>query len=293
VVRLVSQPYLAGTDPADALRVVRTVNARGRRATVDVLGEESRTPGEALELVETYEHILRRMAAEGIAGNVSVKPSGLGLRIGEGLLHANLVRLAKAAADHDGFVRIDMEGSDTTSITLDLYRQLRRDGIDNVGIVLQAGLRRTLSDIRSLASHRPNVRLCKGIYREPVALAWHDPQVIRQNFARAVEELTEGGSYVAVATHDEAVIWSAQRIFEAAGQSPADHEFQMLMGVRPELGDILVESGEVVRIYVPFGRRWYEYSLRRLRENPDIAGHVARNLVRRIGAASRSAIPGA
>jgi len=195
---------------------------------------------------------------------------------------ANLERIVRCASERNNFVRIDMEDSSTTSETLAIYRELRAQGHENVGIVLQARLRRTLDDIRELAELRPSVRVCKGIYVEPPEIAYQDDQEVRENFVRAVDELLAADSYVAVATHDEWVIDEAQRLFEKHRRGRSECEFQMLLGVREHLGDALVREGHRVRIYVPFGRRWYEYSLRRLQENPAIAGYVAMDTLNRL-----------
>jgi len=175
-----------------------------------------------------------------------------------------------------------MEDSSTTSDTLAIYRELREQGLENVGIVLQARLRRTLDDIHALAELRPSVRVCKGIYLEPPEIAYQGYQEVRDNFVRAVDELLAADSYVAVATHDEWVIEETKRLFDKHRRGRSEYEFQMLLGVREHLADALVREGHRVRIYVPFGRRWYEYSLRRLQENPTIAGYVAMDTLNRL-----------
>ena len=175
-----------------------------------------------------------------------------------------------------------MEDASTTSDTLALYRELREQGHANVGIVLQSRLRRTLADIAELAGLRPNVRVCKGIYLEPPDVAYQEFEIIREHFVDCVEAVLDAGGYVAVATHDEWLIEQAERIVAERGLAREEYEFQMLLGVRERLGDELVARGHRLRVYVPFGRRWYEYSLRRLQENPSIAGHVARDTVTRL-----------
>jgi proline dehydrogenase len=168
-----------------------------------------------------------------------------------------------------------MEDSSCTDETLRLYRELRETGLDNVGVVLQAYLRRTLDDIEALADLSPNVRLCKGIYVEPEEIAYQGFDEVRENFVRALGALVDGGSYVGVATHDEWLIEEGERLVREAGRSPAEYEFQMLLGVRPQRGTELVKAGHRLRIYVPYGEEWYAYSLRRLQENPKIAGYIA------------------
>ena len=194
----------------------------------------------------------------------------------------NLSAIVRCAEERDNFVRIDMEDSSTTTETLEIYRRLRREGLDNVGVVLQAYMKRTLADIADLADLRPSVRVCKGIYIEPPEIAYQDFDTVRLNFAEAIAALLDVGGYVAVASHDEWVVAEALRIFAERGLAPEQYEFQMLLGVRPDLGDELVREGHRLRIYVPFGRQWYEYSLRRLQENPKIAGYIAADPFKRL-----------
>jgi proline dehydrogenase len=182
----------------------------------------------------------------------------------------------------DNFVRIDMEDATTTDATIAMYRDLREGGFDAVGVVLQASLKRTISDIGELAALRPNVRLCKGIYVESRDVQFRDFQTVQQGFVNALEALLDAGCYVGIATHDEWLIQQARRIVAERGLERDRYEFQMLLGVRPRLGDALVEEGHRLRIYVPFGSHWYEYSLRRLQENPSIAGYVAADTIHRV-----------
>jgi proline dehydrogenase len=175
-----------------------------------------------------------------------------------------------------------MEDSSTTSDTLAVYRELRDEGLDNVGVVLQAYMRRTLDDVAALADLRPSVRVCTGIYVEPPEIAYQGYETVRFNFAEAVGALLDAGASVAVATHDEWVIAEALRLVDERGTPAERYEFQMLLGVREELGDELVREGHRLRVYVPFGRQWYEYSLRRLQENPKIAGYIAFDTLKRL-----------
>jgi proline dehydrogenase len=179
-------------------------------------------------------------------------------------------------------VRIDMEDSSTTDDTLRLYRELREAGHDNLGVVLQAYLRRTLDDVRALADLRPNVRLCKGIYVEPSSIAFTDADAVRANFVRCLDALLGARAYVGIATHDEWLIGEALRRVAERGLERGDYEFQMLLGVREQRGTELVEAGHRLRVYVPFGEQWYAYSLRRLQENPAMAGTIARATVGRV-----------
>jgi proline dehydrogenase len=275
IVRMISERYIAGTELADACRVVERLNAAGKLATVDVLGEEIHNADEARAIAAEYRDVFETFERESLDSNVSVKLTGLGLKLGHRLCRENLEAVVREAQDRGNFVRIDMEDSSTTEETLRLYRELREAGYDNVGVVLQARLRRSLRDVRALADLQPNVRLCKGIYLEPELIAYQGFEEIRENFVRLHEALLDGGSYVAIATHDEYLIGEDKPVVAEAGLGTEEYEFQMLLGVRPILGDKLVRDGYRLRIYVPYGRQWYEYSMRRLQENPKIAGYIA------------------
>ena len=280
VVRRISSRYIAGEELEDALRVVRKVNAEGKLATIDVLGEEITNPDEARAIAGAYRLAFEAIEHEGLDSNVSVKLTALGLELGYDLCRENLVDVVSHAAGGN-FVRIDMEDSSTTDDNLRLYRELRKAGHDNVGVVLQARLKRTLDDVRELKGLRPSVRLCKGIYLEPAEIAYRDFEAIRSNFVTVLDALWDAGCYVGIATHDEWLIEQAQKGIEKRGLGREEYEFQMLLGVRPALGDELVRGGHRLRIYTPFGRHWYAYSLRRLQENPKIAGYIAADTVGR------------
>ena len=280
VVQRLSSPYIAGPTLDDARRTVAALNAEGKLATVDVLGEEVTRREEAETIAEAYRDALAAIEGDGLDANISVKLTGLGLKLDLELCRALLPALAKDAARRSTFVRIDMEDSSCIDDTLTLYRDLRADGHENVGVVLQAYLKRTMHDIDSLSPLRPNVRLCKGIYVEPASVAFQDDETVRRSFVSCLDALLDIGSYVGVATHDEELIRHAlQRL---AGRSPLEYEFQMLLGVRERRASELVAAGHRLRVYVPFGRRWYEYSLRRLQENPKVAGYVARDVAARL-----------
>jgi len=186
-----------------------------------------------------------------------------------------------ALLDHarqlDNFVRIDMEDSTCTTPTLEIYRELRKS-YDNVGVVIQAYMRRSHDDVRELAAMKANVRLCKGIYVESRHIAYRDRDIVQRNFADLLAHLLDAGCYVGIATHDELLVWEGLRLVRDAQLDRTRYEFQMLLGVDQTLRDILVEAGHRLRVYVPFGKRWYEYSMRRLKENPRIAGYILKNL---------------
>jgi proline dehydrogenase len=275
VVRRISSRYIAGTELTEAVRVVSQLNEAGKMATIDVLGEEITSVDEAMEIMREYRYVFETIEREHLDSNVSVKLTALGLKLGYGLCRRNLEKVVSHAAEVGNFVRIDMEDSSTTDDTLQLYRELRDDGLDNVGLVLQARLRRTLDDIDSLADLTPNVRICKGIYVEPAEIAFQDFDEVRENYVAVLEKLLDGGSYVGIATHDEWLITEGKRAVEERGLQREQYEFQMLLGVRRRLASSLVEEGNRLRIYVPYGEQWYAYSMRRLQENPKIAGYIA------------------
>ena len=278
LVRALASPYIAGPTLEDAIAVVRRLNGEGKLATIDVLGEEITNDGEAQEIARAYHRVLARVESEGLEANISVKLTGLGLGLDYALCQENLRALVEDASVRGNFVRIDMEDSSTTDDTLRLFRELRAAGHENLGVVLQARLRRTLADADGL----DNVRICKGIYLEPPEIAYDDAEQIRESFRATLRALLDQGSYVGIATHDELLIEDALAQIPARGLAPREYEFQMLLGVRSARGDELVRDGHRLRVYVPFGTYWYEYSVRRLQENPKIAGYVAADTVRRL-----------
>jgi proline dehydrogenase len=275
LVHKLAQRYIAGPTLEDALRVVRGANAQQKLATIDVLGEEVVRADEARAIAGAYRDVFETIERQRLDSNVSVKLTGLGLKLDYDLCRENLESVVREAARRNNFVRIDMEDSSTTDDTLRLYRELREAGHDNLGVVLQAYLRRTLNDIRLLADLQPSVRLCKGIYVEPPELAYPGYEEVRTNFLSALEALLDAGCYVGIATHDEWLVSEGRRVVARRGLDREEYEFQMLLGVAEPLGDRLVRDGHRLRIYVPFGEHWYAYSLRRLQENPKIAGYIA------------------
>ena len=277
-----SRRYIAGVDLHDAFRTVRELNASGCKATIDVLGEDVTDLGEVQSAVDLYLEAIQGLHEKSLQCGISVKLSELGLRIDLGRCREATRALAASAAEHGQFVRIDMEDSSVTSVTLDIYREMRRE-FENVGIVIQSCLRRSEQDIADLLEEAPtDVRLCKGIYIEPKAIAFVDPDEIRNSFNELLEQLLEGGARrVAIATHDPLLVEHAEAVIEKLGVDEDRYEFQMLLGVTGTLRRELVARGHPLRVYVPFGDRWYAYSMRRLRENPNIAGHVVSNLLSR------------
>jgi len=276
VVQRLSARYIAGSTIDDAARVVDELNGQGKLATVDVLGEEITNADEARAIAGQYHDLLARIDDDELDSNISIKLTALGLDLDLGLCRENLEAVVRDAKERQSFVRIDMEDSSTTTRTLGLYRDLRELGYANLGVVVQAYLRRTIDDVEGI----DNVRLCKGIYVEPPAIAYREFEAVRANYLLVLEKLLGQGSFVGIATHDEYLIVEALR--RVRGLPSDRYEFQMLLGVRPDRADALVGAGHRVRIYVPYGTQWYEYSVRRLQENPKIAGYVAADTMRRI-----------
>ncbi len=275
-----SDRYIAGPTLDAARRAVAGLNAEGMLATVDVLGEEVTQPAEAEAIADAYHRALEAIADDRLDANVSVKLTALGLEIDAGLCRRLLGDVVEDAASRNTFVRIDMEHSGCTDDTLRLYRGLREAGRDNVGVVLQSCLKRSLEDVAALADLRPSVRLCKGIYVEPATIAFEGRDRIRESFLALLDALLEAGSDVAVATHDE---WLIERALQRLGGMPREaYELQMLLGVREERASQLVADGHRLRVYVPYGDKWYEYSLRRLQENPALAGMLAKATLLRL-----------
>jgi proline dehydrogenase len=274
--------YVAGVTLAEAVRAVRDLNARGLLATLDILGEHVAGPDEARADGAAYGGILRAIQREGLSSNISVKPTHMGLKLDRGLCLGILRDLVREAHRLGNFVRLDMEDSTCTDETLTLYRALVEEA-PAVGVVLQAYLKRSQEDAKRLAEGCASIRVCKGIYREPEAIAFQDRGVIRRNFIALLEILMEAGSYVGIATHDPWVIQEARGLIERLRVPREQYEFQMLLGVRPDIRERLRAEGERLRIYVPFGEKWRAYCLRRFRENPQILRHVLLALFRRDG----------
>ncbi len=282
VVRRFSKRYIAGSTVDDALSVVRALREQGVMSTVDILGEFITRREEAEAGTAAYIDLLRRIHAERIPdANVSVKLTALGLLLDRQACLDNMRRLLEQAVAMGNFIRIDMEDSACTSPTIEIYKTLRSEFGGSVGLVLQSRLRRTLQDIDEIARQPANFRLCKGIYLEPRPIAFTDPELIRRNFVLALERMFELGCYVGIATHDELLVWEALRLVRQLGLDPGRYEFQMLLGVDEQLRTILTGQGHRLRVYVPFGEHWYAYSVRRLRENPQIAGYALKAMLRR------------
>lgn len=274
----VARRYIAGETLAEGLRVAGRLNQQGFLTTMDLLGEDTTRPDQAHQALAEYKETLEAIEFAHIDGNVSVKPTQFGLRLDTELCFSLFRALVAEAKTLGHFVRLDMEDSTCTGLTLNLYRRLREE-FDNVGVVLQSRLHRTPGDLDDLLEMAPNVRMVKGVYIEPPAIAFQDARKIRDQFLTLARKLLERGAFVAFATHDQVLVDAALELISRLGVSGSGYEFQLLLGVRTELGEQLRAARHPVRIYVPFGRDWYPYSMRRMRENPQIALYVLRALL--------------
>ena len=284
IVGRVASRYVAGDSFKEASEVIRRLNGEGAMATVDLLGEEVHDRERARQAIDEYIGVLEQIAGLGLDCNVSVKPTQVGLKLDDSFCRENVERLLEVAQRTNNFVRLDMEDRTCTEPTLQLYRHLHQKfGGRHVGVVLQAYMRRTLGDIAGLPNEDANIRICKGIYIEPRAAAWKGYDTVRANFLAALEKLLTQGVYVGIATHDEYLACQAAAMVDRLRIPRDRYEFQMLLGVESALRRILIEGGHRLRVYVPYGREWYEYSVRRLRENPEVAGHVMKAMLRSKG----------
>jgi proline dehydrogenase len=283
VVGFFSRRYIAGPTVEDAFRTVRELQREGAMATLDILGEFITSTEDATRNTEAYEELIRRVAAERLdETHVSVKLTALGLLLDRDACLENMRRLLARAEEAATFVRIDMEDSSCTTETLRIYETLRQEAPERVGCVLQSRLRRTLDDVDRVTREPANIRLCKGIYLEPRPIAYTDGEIIRRNFVASLDRMFHRHAYVGIATHDERLVWESLRLIRQYSLRPHQYEFQMLLGVDEQLRRILIEAGHRLRVYVPYGEHWYPYSVRRLRENPQIAGHAFRAIFKRV-----------
>ena len=256
----------------DALNTIKVLNSAGVRGTIDILGEFIERIQQAEAAREIDFQILDGIRDSKVDANLSVKLSSLGLKID----FEFCCQATKAILEHSQgrFVRLDMEDSSCTDLTLNLYRRMRAEGFTNVGVVLQAYMRRSAADIDALPADHLNVRLCKGIYVEPAAIAFKGRGEVQDNYKLLLRKLFDKGAYVGIATHDDVLIDDAIALVGTRGLPATTHEFQMLLGVREDRRAQLVRDGHGMRVYVPFGEQWYGYSMRRLQENPKIAVYI-------------------
>ena len=278
MVHRVASRYIAGDRLDDALAAVGRLAASGCVATVDILGEHVTSREQVRTILKAYEEALERLDAESLPSGISVKPTALGLAFDPAVCLSNLDELAARAAGHHRFMRVDMEESTYTGATLDLVEALHRRH-PNVGAVIQARLRRSRADVERLLLERISVRLCKGIYQEAPEIAFQGFQEIREAYLRLLDPLLAAGCFVGIATHDPYLVDQALRLVRRHRVEPCGFEFQMLMGVAEPLRARLVAAGHRVRVYVPYGRDWFGYSIRRLQENPHMARQIAASLL--------------
>jgi proline dehydrogenase len=280
LVRYFAGRYIAGETLNDAVTCVRQLNSEGVCATLDVLGEDITTKEESIASREQSIQVLHTIAKEKLDSNLSIKLTSLGLKLGVDWCTENTREILKIAAGYNTFVRFDMEDHTCTSGTIAIFQKLQEE-FPHVGIVLQAYMRRSEEDAKTLMKSRTNFRLCKGIYKEPPHVAFQGRAEVQQNFMKLLQLMLRSQSYVGIATHDSVLIDGAYRLIRELKLNKDQYEFQMLLGVRPELRRKLFRDGHKVRLYVPFGEHWYGYSTRRFKENPEIAGYVFKALFKR------------
>ena len=274
-----SRSYIAGETMEDAMRVSSELNKRNIMVTLDVLGEFIQTLEEAEENKREYMHLIDYTYSRKINGNFSLKPTSFGLLIDKDVCLRHVREIVAKAASYNSFIRIDMEDSPCTDLEIELFRQLRNEYPANVGLVVQAYLKRTFQDIRDLGNLSDgtvplNFRLCKGIYIEPEAISFRKHDEINRHYTEDLEYMFANKMYAGIATHDKELIDAALNLIRKYKVPPEMYEFQMLYGVTPRLRDSIVAEGHKMRIYVPFGKQWFGYSTRRLKENPKVASHI-------------------
>ncbi len=278
-----SRRYIAGETIEEGLLASKLLNTKNIEVTVDLLGEFIETLEEAEQNRDFYFKIIDEFTGEGINESFSVKPTMFGLLIDKDICFGYIREIVQHAAKKDSFIRIDMEDSQCVDMEIELFRKLRKEFPGNVGLVLQAYLKRTFSDLEGMdglnSEESPiNFRLCKGIYVEPPEIAFKDYQEIREHYLEDLEYMFENKMYAAIATHDKYLIENAYKLIEIHNVPKNMYEFQMLYGVTPELRQSVIDRGHLMRVYVPFGKHWFGYSTRRLKENPKIASHIIKAL---------------
>ncbi|MGQ9798034.1 MAG: proline dehydrogenase family protein [Ignavibacterium sp.] len=278
IVGFFSRKYIAGESLEDGINVVKQLNSKGIYATMDVLGEAVKNKEESLDAKNKAMEVLDAIEKHKLMANLSIKPTQMGLLIDEDFAYQQILELVKRAHEINNFVRIDMEDSSTIDMTINLYKKIFQQ-YKNLGVVIQAYLKRSFDDVVVLNKLGTNYRLCKGIYVEPPSIAIKDKQAIRENYLKILRQMFIDGNYVGIATHDKYLIDEAYRMIKEMNIPKDKFEFQMLFGVREDLRDKINSDGYKIRVYVPFGKDWYAYSVRRLKENPSIARHIVKSFL--------------
>lgn len=283
LVWIFSRKYIAGETLDDAVRVCHELNKEGILITLDLLGEFITRLEQATENKEDYLRIIDRIEKEKIHGNYSLKPTSFGLLIDEETCYRNIREIVAKAASYNNFVRIDMEDSQCTDMEIRLFKRLHAEFPKNVGLVIQAYLKRTLKDLQDMKDMHTteiplNFRLCKGIYVEPAAISYKQYEEINRHYLEDLDYIFSVGYYPGIATHDKPLVDGAYKLIEKYKVPTTAYEFQMLYGVTPELRKSIVDKGHRMRVYVPFGKDWFGYSTRRLKENPKMASHIIKAL---------------
>ena len=278
IVHIFAKKYVAGETLSDAVNVVKELNAKGIVATMDVLGEAISSKEEAEETQKECFEMLDSIQKNNLDANLSIKPTSLGLSIDTEFAYKLIREIVEYANNRNNFVRIDMEDSPYTDSTIELYKKIKEEFPNNVGIVVQAYLRRTYDDVAQLNKMGGHYRLCKGIYIEPKEIAYKGKQEVRDNYMKVLERMFDDGNYVGIATHDKWLVNEAYAMIEDKKVAKDKYEFQMLYGVTERLRDKINEDGHKIRVYVPFGKKWYAYSMRRLQENPNMAFTIATSI---------------
>ncbi len=283
LVWIFSKRYIAGETVLDAIRASKELNQKGMKVTIDILGEYISKLEEADKNTKEYLDLIDIVEKENIDGNYSVKPTMFGLLIDKEACYKNIRKVVEKAASYNNFIRIDMEDSTCVDAEIELYRKLKAEFPKNVGLVVQAYLKRTIKDLENLldihtAEIPLNYRLCKGIYVEPAAIAYKKYEEINQHYLEDLEFMFKNKIYPGIATHDKPLITGAYTLIEKYNVPKEKYEFQMLYGVTPELCQSIVDKGHRMRIYVPFGKQWFGYSTRRLKENPKMASLIIKAL---------------
>jgi len=278
LVKIVASPYIAGITDEEMLQNVEKLNRKGFKVAIDILGEHVKTENEAEEITKRYSRIYDEINKRNLLANISIKLTHIGQDLGIDIVRNNLSKLVEAAKKNNNFLRLDMENVPYTSETIQLYKEMFNN-YNQIGIVIQAYLHRSIDDIKALSNDKFNVRICKGIYVEDPHLVLNDYNDIRENYISLVKESLNNGSYVGIATHDEFLIDSLYSWILKNNISKDRYEFQVLHGVPMQKKlKKLMEDGNIVRVYLPYGDNWYDYSVRRLKENPKMAGYIIKNL---------------